>query len=70
MPAVIDEDTEFVLAAAQTVRTRWVQPFHETEMVPDSGPWQGRFLLGLCRITALLDRVTVAMTPDGPLTAL
>ncbi|WP_425424209.1 proteinase inhibitor I4 serpin [Streptomyces chattanoogensis] len=70
MPVVLDEDTELVLAAAQTVRTRWLRPFHETEMVPDSGPWQGRYLLGLCRTTSLPDRVAVAETPSGPVTVL
>ncbi|WP_327357386.1 serpin family protein [Streptomyces sp. NBC_01304] len=70
MPVAIDEATELVLAAAQAVRTRWLQPFHETELVPAEGPWQGRYLLGLGRTTSLLDRVGVAHTPDGPLTVL
>ncbi|MFF4951419.1 hypothetical protein [Streptomyces chattanoogensis] len=70
MPVAMDEDTELVLAAAQTVRTRWLRPFHETETVPDNGPWQGRSLLGLCRATSLLDRVAVAETLDGPVTVL
>ncbi|MFJ9850389.1 serpin family protein [Streptomyces sp. NPDC101150] len=70
MPVALDEETELVLAAAQTVRTRWLQPFDESETVPDSGPWQGRHLLGLCRTTSLPDRVAVAETPDGPLTVL
>ncbi|MEU9111023.1 serpin family protein [Streptomyces sp. NPDC048483] len=70
MPVVMDDETELVLAAAQTVRTRWLQPFHETETVPDSGPWQGRYLLGLRRTTSLPGRVAVTETPDGPLTVL
>lgn len=69
-PLEIGEDTELALAAAQTVRTRWLQPFHETESVPDSGPWQGRYLIALRRTTSLPDRVAVAQTPDGPLTVL
>ncbi|GAA4891545.1 hypothetical protein GCM10023237_06890 [Streptomyces coeruleoprunus] len=70
MPVAVDEDTALVLAAAQTVRTRWLRPFHETALSPDGGPWQGRYLLGLRRATSLLDRVGVAETPDGPLTVL
>ncbi|MGN9790040.1 proteinase inhibitor I4 serpin [Streptomyces sp. OZ13] len=70
MPVDIDESTRLVLAAAQSVRTRWLQPFFETEVVPDHGPWQGRLLLGLHRTTSLLDRVAVAETPDGPVTVL
>ncbi|MEV4680709.1 serpin family protein [Streptomyces kurssanovii] len=70
MPVEIDESTRLVLAAAQSVRTRWLRPFSETEVVPESGPWQGRLLLGLHRTTSLLDRVAVAETPDGPVTVL
>ncbi|QIP88381.1 proteinase inhibitor I4 serpin [Streptomyces sp. Tu 2975] len=70
MPVGIDDSTQLVLAAAQSVRTRWLRPFHETEVVPEDGPWQGQLLLGLHRTTSLLDRVAVAETPDGPVTLL
>ncbi|MFJ3104062.1 proteinase inhibitor I4 serpin [Streptomyces sp. NPDC086835] len=70
MPVHIDKSTQLVLAAAQSVRTRWLRPFFETEVVPESGPWQGRLLLGLHRTTSLLDRVAVVETPAGPLTVL
>ncbi|MFF9475048.1 serpin family protein [Streptomyces roseolus] len=70
MPVRVDEDALLVLAAAQTLRTRWLQPFREYELAPESGPWAGRHLSGLRRLTALLDRVGVAETPAGPLTVL
>ncbi|MFI8322216.1 serpin family protein [Streptomyces sp. NPDC085529] len=70
MPVEIDEDVLLVLAAAQTLRTQWLQPFWEYELAPESGPWAGRHLVGLRRRTALLDRVGVAGTPAGPLTVL
>ncbi|MFH8926427.1 proteinase inhibitor I4 serpin [Streptomyces pristinaespiralis] len=70
MPVQIKKDTRLVLAAAQSVRTRWLQPFRETDVVPEDGPWQGRYLLGLHRTTSLLDRLAVAETPDGPVTVL
>jgi hypothetical protein len=70
MPTPLRPDTLLVLAAAQTVRTRWLQPFAECETVPDSGPWAGRWLLGLRRETSLLDRVGVTATPQGPLSVL
>ncbi|MET7861054.1 serpin family protein [Streptomyces sp. NPDC005318] len=70
MPTDLDDRTELVLAAAQAVRTRWLQPFRESDMGPESGPWQGRYLIGLRRETALLDRVGVAETAAGPLTVL
>jgi hypothetical protein len=70
MPVQLRPDTLLVLAAAQTVRTRWLRPFAECEAVPDSGPWAGRWLLGLRRETSLLDRVGVTATPEGPLTVL
>nr|WP_308800915.1 serpin family protein [Streptomyces polyasparticus] len=68
MPVDVHKDTELVLAGAQLVRTRWLRPFRETLLLPDSGPWQGRELLGLHRFTSLHDRVGVAHTAAGPLT--
>ena len=70
MPLQIDEATKMVLAAAQAVRTQWLQPFGEAELAPDDGPWAGRALVGLRRSTSLLDRVGVAETAAGPLTVL
>ncbi|MFD6349842.1 serpin family protein [Streptomyces roseolus] len=70
MPVRLDEDVLLVLAAAQTLRTRWLRPFRQYEMAPESGPWAGRPLARLGRLTALLDRVGVAETPAGPLTVL
>ncbi|MFE5485865.1 serpin family protein [Streptomyces sp. NPDC056527] len=70
MPVGLDEETRLVLAAAQAVRTRWLQPFEDGELAPESGPWAGRYLNGLRRRTSLLDRVGVARTASGPLTVL
>ncbi|MGW7366615.1 serpin family protein [Streptomyces sp. NPDC054841] len=70
MPTVLDDGVLLVLAAAQALRLRWLQPFREGEMLPERGPWQGRELLALVRRTSLLDRVGVAHTAAGPLTVL
>lgn len=70
MPVTVDEQTQLVLAAAQSVRTRWLQPFEDGELAPETGPWAGRYLNGLRRRTSLLDRVGVARTESGPLTVL
>ncbi|MEU3604385.1 serpin family protein [Streptomyces sp. NPDC035033] len=70
MPLDLDASVRLVLAGALTVRTRWLRPFWECGMAPESGPWAGRDLVGLRRTTGLLDRVGVARTPAGPLTVL
>ncbi|MFB7374066.1 serpin family protein [Streptomyces sp. NPDC056222] len=70
MPLTVDKGTQLVLAAAQAVRTRWLRPFDDCELAPESGPWAGRCLNGLRRWTSLLDRVGVAQTASGPLTVL
>ncbi|MFJ3609300.1 serpin family protein [Streptomyces hydrogenans] len=70
MPVRVDGAALLVLAAAQTLRTRWLRPFDQGGLEPEDGPWAGRDLVGLCRSTSLLDRVGVAPTPVGPLTVL
>ncbi|MFD9301445.1 serpin family protein [Streptomyces sp. NPDC060048] len=70
MPVEVDEDTRLVLASALALRLRWIQPFHPCFAMPEEGPWAHRPLLGLCRSTALLDRVRVAQAPTGPVTVL
>ncbi|MDT0614564.1 serpin family protein [Streptomyces lancefieldiae] len=70
LPVVVAPGTELVLASALALRTRWLRPFRETYLAPEGGPWEGRELLGLCRESALLDRVGVADTPDGRVTGL
>ncbi|MET8967437.1 serpin family protein [Streptomyces hydrogenans] len=70
MPVRVDGAALLVLAAAQTLRTRWLRPFDQSGLAPEDGPWAGRYLVGLYRSTALLDRVGVAPTPAGPLTVL
>ncbi|MFF7747990.1 serpin family protein [Streptomyces sp. NPDC007971] len=70
MPVTLSRDTRMVLAGALALRTDWRQPFTETVLRPESGPWQGRSLLGLHRRSIRPDRVGVAGTPDGFVTAL
>jgi serine protease inhibitor len=70
MPVVVTPDTEMVLASALALRTRWLKPFEEGWLNPETGPWQGRELRSLWRRSALLDRVGVADTPDGHVTEL
>ncbi|MGW2742455.1 serpin family protein [Streptomyces sp. NPDC001450] len=70
MPVTLTREARMVLASALTLRTDWRQPFTETVLRPDSGPWQGRSLLGLHRRSVRPDRVGVTSTPDGFVTAL
>ncbi|MFE1884810.1 serpin family protein [Streptomyces diastatochromogenes] len=70
MPVTLTREARMVLASALTLRTDWRQPFTETMLRPDSGPWQGRSLLGLQRRSVRPDRVGVTSTPDGFVTAL
>ncbi|MGV9269525.1 serpin family protein [Kitasatospora sp. NPDC003701] len=70
MPVTVETDTQLVLASALTVRTDWIRPFTPGGMEAETGPWLGKNMAGLSRITALLNRVGVAQTPVGPVTVL
>ncbi|MEV6111991.1 serpin family protein [Streptomyces sp. NPDC052109] len=70
MPVTLTRDARMVLAGALALRTTWRQPFAEVPLRPDAGPWQGRTLRGLHRRSVRPDRVGVAGTPDGFVTAL
>ncbi|MFE8921517.1 serpin family protein [Streptomyces rochei] len=70
MPVRATRDTEMVLASALALRTRWLKPFEESWLIPETGPWEGRDLAGLWRHSALLDRMGVADTPHGHVTEL
>lgn len=70
MPLRLTDDTELALASALAVRAKWLRPFHEWPLMPETGPWRDRALLGLRRESALLDRVGVADTPAGHVTGL
>ncbi|WP_395574456.1 serpin family protein [Streptomyces sp. BK79] len=70
MPVAVTPDTEMVLASALALRTRWLKPFEEGWLIPETGPWTGRELGSLWRRSALLDRVGVADTPHGHVTEL
>ncbi|MFM9609860.1 serpin family protein [Streptomyces niveiscabiei] len=66
MPVALDRDTEFVLASALALRTRWVERFQETFL--DSPHWTDRAYLGLRRVTGSADELAVACTPFGYVT--
>ncbi|MFH9015443.1 serpin family protein [Streptomyces sp. NPDC017943] len=70
MPVGLTEDTQLVLASALTLRTRWLSPFHETELETAYEPWATTPRLALRRTSAVLDRVGVADTPGGHVTEL
>ncbi|MFF8996133.1 serpin family protein [Streptomyces sp. NPDC014983] len=70
MPVTLNRQTRMVLAGALALHTTWRQPFTEQRLTPESGPWQGRTLRGLHRRSVRPDRVGVAGTPDGFVTAL
>jgi serine protease inhibitor len=70
MPVTLTREARMVLASALALRTTWRQPFDEQPLRPDAGPWQGRTLRGLHRRGPRPDRVGVAGTPDGFVTAL
>jgi len=70
MPITPDEETRLILAAALTVRTEWLRPFSRAWYEATDGPWAGRQVGYLGRLTSLLDRVAVAETPAGPVTEL
>ncbi|MFE1412726.1 serpin family protein [Streptomyces sp. NPDC058746] len=70
MPLPVTEDTLLVLASALALRLRWIQPFDECRDTTGQGPWAGRELPVLRRETTLLDRVSVARGPRGPVTVL
>ncbi|WP_405950350.1 serpin family protein [Streptomyces prunicolor] len=70
MPVTLDEDVLMVLASALALRTEWPRPFSELRLRPDTGPWQGRQLVGLHRTGVRLDRVGVVGGPHGHVTEL
>ncbi|MBL1109820.1 proteinase inhibitor I4 serpin [Streptomyces sp. 5-8] len=70
MPVTLTREARMVLASALALRTEWRQPFSEGPLRPDAGPWQGRTLRGLRRRSVRPDRVGVAGTADGFVTAL
>ncbi|MGO4613935.1 serpin family protein [Nocardia sp. 2YAB30] len=62
-PLSVTSDTLLVLATALAARTSWRVPFHDTVMVPETGPWQGRRLVALTRVDTEPTDVAVL---DGP----
>ncbi|MFD8805143.1 serpin family protein [Streptomyces sp. NPDC059597] len=70
MPVTLTRDARLVLASALALRTTWRQPFGETVLFPESGPWRERRLRGLHRRSVRPDRVGVAGAPEGFVTTL
>ncbi|MFF4487237.1 serpin family protein [Streptomyces sp. NPDC001544] len=70
MPVTLTEDARMVLAGALALRTDWARPFDEQVLRPKTGPWQGRYLTSLHRRGVRPDRIGVASTPGGHVTAL
>lgn len=70
MPPVLSGRTRLLLAAAQAVRTRWLQGFRETRLAPSAGPWAGTACAGLVRTTSLPAALGVAATGAGPVSVL
>ncbi|MGW2675675.1 serpin family protein [Streptomyces sp. NPDC001436] len=73
MPVTLEEGpdgTKLVLASALVVGVKWLRPFTEWPGESDAGPWAGRPVRMLHRVTALLDRVRVARGPAGAVTLL
>ncbi|MET7640161.1 serpin family protein [Streptomyces sp. NPDC005438] len=70
MPVTPGRDTALVLASALSVRTRWREPFAPgwEPWTPTTGPWAGRTLASLHRISSDPDQVSLAHTGEGPLT--
>ncbi|MER6460284.1 serpin family protein [Streptomyces sp. NPDC001228] len=68
MPVTLTEGARMVLATALALHTDWRQPFEETVLRPDTGPWQGRTLAGLRRSSVRTDRIGVTAGPDGHVT--
>ena len=71
-PVETNHDTLVLLAAAMSVRTRWLQPFTDNGRPGTfaAGPWKGRRYHGLSRETGALDHVTVTTTQQGKITCL
>jgi serine protease inhibitor len=72
MPVHPTPETALLLATAMTVRTRWVRPFEDWNfpLECEAGPWQGRRIYPLRRVSRVLDRVNVVPTDFGDVTCL
>ena len=72
MPVGVTAETLVILAAAMSLRTRWVRPFTDWgwPIRYDAGPWKDRHYYPLSRVSRILDRVTVTPTDHGDITCL
>ncbi|MFJ7158088.1 serpin family protein [Streptomyces sp. NPDC101118] len=70
MPVTDPAAALMVLASALALDVSWLHAFEPVPQRPADGPWAGRTVAGLYRLTSSLDRVGVARTPAGPLTVL
>ncbi|MGK5671975.1 hypothetical protein ACSNOB_03880 [Micromonospora sp. URMC 106] len=70
MPVPVTPATAMVLASALSLLTEWAEPFRDAWCEPSAGPWRGRRLAGLSRLSHDLDALRVADTAAGPLSLL
>ncbi|MEH1100809.1 hypothetical protein [Micromonospora sp. CPCC 205561] len=70
MPVRVTAATAMVLASALSLRTGWAEPFRDAWCQPTAGPWRGRRLAGLSRLSRDLDALRAADTPAGPVSLL
>jgi serine protease inhibitor len=70
LPGLLGPEALLVLAAAINLRTKWLEPFENDMLMPQTGPWATRRLAGLRRGTPNLDEVALVQTPSGPITML
>lgn len=72
MPVGVTDETRVLLAAAMSVRTRWVRPFTDWgwPIRYDAGPWKDLHYRPLSRVSRILDRVSVTPTDHGEITCL
>jgi hypothetical protein len=68
LPVDVDRDTLLLLASALSIRLRWERKFTDSPRGISHGPWAdtGR-MVGLTRTTSDLDDLSIAQTPNGPL---
>lgn len=72
LPVGVTDQTAVLLAAAMSVRTRWVRPFTDWgwPITYDAGPWKERRYHPLSRVSRIMDRVSVTPTKYGEITCL
>ncbi|WP_433384458.1 hypothetical protein [Micromonospora sp. KLBMP9576] len=70
LPVRVEPATRMVLASALSLRTEWAEPLRDAWCQPTVGPWRGRRLAGLHRLSHDIDALRAVDTPTGPLSVL